>query len=198
MLDGADGIVVVAEADDGAALPAVLDAHPLDVVLMDLRMPRVDGIAATREVRRRRDAPAVVVLTTFDTREEVEGALHAGAVGYLLKDAPPARIAEAVRAAALGEPVLSPQVARRLMTSAADAGAARSTARAALGRLTARGREVALEIGRGASNADVGARLHLSVPTVKAYVSSVLAKLGVENRTQVALLVHEAAEEPPS
>ena len=103
-------------------MPAALDAHPVDVVLMDLRMPGTDGIAATRAVRARRDPPAVVVLTTFDTADEVEAALHAGASGYLLKDTEPQRIVEAVLAAAAGEPVLSPRVARRLMDSTARAG----------------------------------------------------------------------------
>ncbi len=192
MLDGAHGIEVVGEAADGAEVTAVLDAHPTDVVLMDLRMPRVDGIEATRRVRARPDAPAVVVLTTFDTDEEVVGALHAGASGYLLKDMPPERIVAAVRAAATGEPVLSPEIARRLMTSVADAGGQREQARAALDALTGRERDVAVELGRGATNADIAARLFLSVPTVKAHVSSVLLKLGLENRTQVALLVHAA------
>ena len=192
MLDGAEGIVVVAEAADGAEVPQLLAAHPVDVVLMDVRMPRVDGIAATREVRERRDGPAVVVLTTFDTRAEVEGALAAGAAGYLLKDAPPERIVAAVRAAAAGEPVLAPQVARRLMDEAVSASVERAGARAALDRLTPREREVAELIGRGASNAEIGSSLHLSVPTVKAYASAVLEKLGLESRTQVALVVQRA------
>jgi len=192
LLDGARGIEVVGEAGDGGAVAAVLDAHPADVVLMDLRMPGVDGIEATRRVRARADAPAVVVLTTFDSDEEVVGALHAGASGYLLKDMAPERIVGAVLAAAAGEPVLSPAVARRLMASAASAGGARDRALATLARLTARERDVAVEIGRGASNAEIAARLYLSVPTVKAHVSSVLLKLGAENRTQVALVVHDA------
>jgi len=192
LLDGARGIEVVGEAGDGGAVAAVLDAHPADVVLMDLRMPGVDGIEATRRVRARTDPPAVVVLTTFDSDEEVVGALHAGASGYLLKDMAPERIVAAVLAAAAGEPVLSPAVARRLMASAATAGGARDRALATLARLTARERDVAVEIGRGASNAEIAARLYLSVPTVKAHVSSVLLKLGAENRTQVALVVHDA------
>jgi DNA-binding NarL/FixJ family response regulator len=192
MLDGAHGIEVVGEAADGAEVTAVLDAHPTDVVLMDLRMPRVDGIEATRRVRARAGAPAVVVLTTFDSDEEVVGALHAGASGYLLKDMPPERIVAAVRAAAAGEPVLSPEIARRLMSSVADAGGERDRARAALDALTGRERDVAVELGRGAANAEIAAALFLSVPTVKAHVSNVLLKLGLENRTQVALLVHAA------
>ncbi|KQY46605.1 LuxR family transcriptional regulator [Cellulomonas sp. Root137] len=194
MLDGAQGISVVAQVADGSGVPAALDAHPVDVVLMDLRMPGVDGIAATRTLRRRFDPPAVVVLTTFDTADEVEAAMHAGASGYLLKDTEPQRIVEAVLAAAAGEPVLSPRVARRLMDSTARAGGSRAAARAALDLLTERERDVVAAIGRGASNADICRELYLSLATVKAHVSSILLKLGLENRTQVALLVRDAAQ----
>jgi DNA-binding NarL/FixJ family response regulator len=192
MLDGAHGIRVVAQVADGSGVPAVLDRHPVDVVLMDLRMPGTDGIAATRVVRRRPDPPVVVVLTTFDTADEVEAAMHAGAAGYLLKDAEPQRIVEAVLAAAAGEPVLSPRVARRLMDSTARAGGSRAAARASLDLLTDRERDVVAAIGRGASNADICRELYLTLATVKGHVSSILLKLGLENRTQVALLARDA------
>ncbi|ROS23817.1 response regulator transcription factor [Cellulomonas sp. PhB150] len=194
MLDGAEqgAIVVVGAAADGSQVPAALDAHRADVVLMDLRMPGTDGVAATRVVRSRTDPPAVVVLTTFDTAPEIEGALRAGAAGYLLKDAEPARIVAAVLAAAAGEPVLSPQVARHLMDAAARAGGERERARAALALLTPREQDVVRAVARGESNTGVARTLFLSVPTVKAHVSSALLKLGLENRTQLALLVHDA------
>jgi DNA-binding NarL/FixJ family response regulator len=122
----------------------------------------------------------------------VGAALHAGASGYLLKDTEPQRIVEAVLAAAAGEPVLSPRVARRLMESTARAGGERATARATLDVLTDREREVAAAIGRGASNAEIGRELYLTLATVKAHVSSILLKLGLENRTQVAILARDA------
>src|SRR6185312_8516569 len=115
MLDGAPGIAVVGEAEDGDQVPAATAAHAPDVVLMDLRMPRVDGITAIRRLRSRPRAPEVIVLTTFDTDENILHALRAGASGFLLKDTPPARIADAVRQVAAGEPILSPHITRRLM-----------------------------------------------------------------------------------
>ncbi len=193
MLDGAHGIAVVAQVADGSGVPAALDAHPVDVVLMDLRMPGTDGIAATRAVRARRDPPAVVVLTTFDTADEVEAALHAGASGYLLKDTEPQRIVEAVLAAA----ARASRCSRRgwlvgSWTPPPASGGSRAAARASLDRLTERERDVVVAIGRGASNADICRELYLSLATVKAHVSSILLKLGLENRTQVALLVRDA------
>lgn len=192
MLDGVDGITVTGEASDGGQVPAALDAHAPDVVLMDLRMPRVDGITATRRARARPRPPEVIVLTTFDTDENVLQALRAGASGFLLKDSPPAVISEAIRRVAAGDPILSPQITRRLMDRAATEAGTRERARAALAVLTAREYEVALAIAAGKPNAEIAAGLYLSVATVKAHISRILEKLGVSNRTQIALLVHDA------
>ncbi len=192
MLDGAGGITVAGEAADGAEVPAAADAHAPDVVLMDLRMPRVDGITATRRLRARPNPPEVIVLTTFDSDEDILRALRAGAGGFLLKDTPPGRIVDAVQRVAAGDPILSPSVTRRLMDRAATEAGAHQRARAALARLSPRENEVALEVARGRSNADIAAELFMSVATVKAHVSSVLTKLDLDNRTQIALLVHDA------
>ncbi|HEX2132730.1 MAG TPA: response regulator transcription factor [Actinophytocola sp.] len=192
MLDGADGVAVVGEAADGEAVPAALDTHPTDVVLMDLRMPKVNGIVATRRVRARAEPPEVIVLTTFDTDENVLRALRAGASGFLLKDSPPAQIADAVRRVAAGEPILSPQITRRLMDRAATESGAYDRARAALAGLSAREHEVAVAVGHGHTNAEIAASLHLSVATVKAHITRILTKLELGNRTQIALLAHDA------
>jgi DNA-binding NarL/FixJ family response regulator len=192
MLDGAPGISVVGEAADGEQVPAALDAHATDVVLMDIRMPKVNGIAATHRVRARTRPPEVIVLTTFDTDENVLRALRAGASGFLLKDSPPTEIAAAVRKVAAGDPILSPQITRRLMARAASDAGAYTTARAALAGLSAREHEVAMAIGEGSTNAEIAETLHISVATVKANVTRILTKLDLGNRTQIALLTHDA------
>jgi DNA-binding NarL/FixJ family response regulator len=192
MLDGIHGIRVVAEAADGAEVPGAADAYAPDVVLMDLRMPKVDGITATRALRARRTPPEVIVLTTFDADENILRALRAGAGGFLLKDTPPAQIVEAVRKVSAGEPILSPSVTRRLMDRAVAETGAYERARATLDALSPRERDVVLAIARGHSNAEVAAELFMSVATVKAHVSNVLAKLSLDNRTQIALLAHDA------
>lgn len=192
MLDGAAGISVVGEAGDGREAVSAADAHFPDVVLMDLRMPNVDGIAATRKLRSRKGAPEVIVLTTFDTDENIVRALRAGASGFLLKDTPPARIVEAVGRVAAGDPMLSPGVMRRLMERTVVQSGAFERARAALDRLTPREREVALAIGRGLSNADLAGELDMNLTTAKSHVSSILTKLGLDSRTQIALLAHDA------
>jgi DNA-binding NarL/FixJ family response regulator len=194
LLRGAEDVLVVAEAADGAEAIVLVDAHAPDVVLMDIRMPWVDGLVATERLRRRARAPQVIVLTTFDADDYVLRALRAGAGGFLLKDAPPRDILRAVRTVAAGEAMLSPAVTRRLIDRLADPAAAgrRADARRRLGRLTDREREVATAVGRGCSNAEIAAELGMGVATVKAHVSRLLAKLGLNNRVQIALLVHDA------
>lgn len=192
MLDGADGIAVVGEAGDGDQVPGALDAHAADIVLMDIRMPRVNGIVATRRVRSRANPPEVIVLTTFDTDENVLRALRAGASGFLLKDSPPTEIAAAIRRVAAGDPILSPRITRRLMDRAATEAGSYDRARAALAALSAREHEVAVAVGAGRTNAEIATELHLSVATVKAHITRVLTKLDLGNRTQIALLVHDA------
>lgn len=195
MLDGTDGLSVVAEAADGTEVQGMLDQHLMDVLIMDLRMPRLDGVTATSRVRARPDAPEVLVLTTFETDEEILGALRAGACGYLLKDTPPPRIVEAVRRAADGEPTLSPAILRHLVARAVDNASAADAARNRLATLSERERDVVAAIGRGLTNAQIAAELHVSAATVKSHVSHLLASLGLDNRTQIALLVHDAGQQ---
>nr|ASV46740.1 DNA-binding response regulator [uncultured bacterium] len=192
MLDGAAQISVVGEAGDGDAVPRALRQQAVDVVLMDIRMPNVDGITATRRLRQQPGSPHVVVLTTFDSDENIILALRAGATGFLLKDATPATIVEAVHRAAAGEPAITPTVLRRILDRVANDATTQAQARQRLQSLSGRETEVTLAVGRGLSNADISAELFLSVATVKAHITSILAKLGLENRTQLALLVHDA------
>ncbi|WP_405030485.1 response regulator [Nocardioides bizhenqiangii] len=194
MLGGQPDVRVVGEAGDGVAgIAMVRDLRP-DVVLMDIRMPRLDGVAATRELHSDPTPPRVIVLTTFDADDHVVAALGAGAEGFLLKDTPPAEIVSALRAVASGDPMLSPSVTRTLIDRV-RAGSVDDRASAALERLeglTARERDVALCVGRGLSNAEIAAELYLSVPTVKAHVSRLFDKLAVTNRVQIAICVHDA------
>lgn len=194
ILSSAADIDVIGEAEDGSGVGHAVALHQPDVVLMDVRMPEVDGITATRRLRAQARAPQVIVMTTFHLDEYVFGALRAGAAGFLLKDTAPADILAAVRVVAAGEAMLSPAVTRTLVDhyAAGSHGARRSSAAAGLSSLTAREREVATEVGAGRSNADVAALLHMSEATVKAHVSRLLAKLGAGNRVQVALIVRDA------
>jgi DNA-binding NarL/FixJ family response regulator len=192
MLDGAAGIRVVAEVDDGAAVPEAVDLDAPHVVLMDLRMPRVDGVTATRALRGRPSPPEVIVLTTFDDDDDVLAALQAGASGFVLKDTPPDEIVDGICRVADGDPILSPQITRRLMSATASAAETREQARETLARLTEREAEVVLAVARGRSNAEIAGELFMSVATVKAHVSRVLTKLDLTNRTQLALLAHDA------
>jgi DNA-binding NarL/FixJ family response regulator len=200
MMGGADDIEIVGEAADGAEVGDLVERTRPDVVLMDIRMPSVDGLTATERLRGRPDAPQVVLLTTFHADEHVLRALRAGAAGFVLKDTPPAEIVEAVRRVAAGDPVLSPTVTRQLMEHAAGAAAdtRRTRARARIAALNDRECEVAVAVGRGLSNAEIAGALFLSVATVKTHVSRILTKLDLNNRVQIALLAYDAGllEEP--
>jgi DNA-binding NarL/FixJ family response regulator len=194
MLGGAPDITVVGEAKDGTEVLPMVDRHRPDVVLMDIRMPALDGLSATEALRARGSAPEVIILTTFDADVHVLRALRAGAAGFLLKDTPPGEIVAAIRQVAQGLPVLSPAVTRRLINRVAetDYHQRRDSALIRLDQLSDREREVAVAVGHGKSNAEIAGELFLSVPTVKTHVSSVLTKLGMNNRVQIALLVHDA------
>ena len=193
ILAEADDIDVVGEASDGDAAVRVADSTHPDVVLMDIRMPGSDGIAATRRIRAGADSPRVLILTTFDLDEYVYAGLRAGASGFLLKDALAAELLAAVRAVASGEAVVAPTVTRRLIERfiGEDAADGRPTA-AMLDVLTVREREVLTLIARGLSNAELAQRLFLSEGTVKSHVSRVLAKLGLRDRIQAVILAYEA------
>ena len=196
MLAGTPQIEIVGEAQDGRGVLSAVDLHHPNVVLMDIRMPHLDGIAATRLLRTQPCPPAVLVLTTFDADELVMRALQAGAAGFLLKDSAPADIVRAIEAVHAGDGTLSPAIARRLIALVAgDHGAAarQDQARRQLASLTAREREVALAVGQGHSNSEIASQLHMSLATVKAHVSQLLTKLDAPNRVQIALLVHDAA-----
>jgi DNA-binding NarL/FixJ family response regulator len=192
ILGSAPDIEVVDEAHDGAAGVAAVTRNRPDVVLMDLRMPVMDGIAAIERIVRLGDPPVVVVLTTFDADQYVLRALRAGAAGFLVKSTPPKDLIGLVRVAAEGHTVLSPAAARRLIAASADSQPARERARKLVGSLTEREVEVLTCLGEGLSNAQIAGRLFLSEATVKGYVSRMLDKLGLENRTQAGLLAHDA------
>ncbi|MER7501029.1 response regulator transcription factor [Nonomuraea pusilla] len=193
ILEAAGGIAVVGEARDGReAVSAAARLRP-DVVLMDVRMPGADGLAAAAEILAAAGPPKVVMLTTFDLDEYVHDALRLGVVGFLLKDTPPRELAAAVRTVADGQAMLSPSVTRRLLLSYADRPPSRAeAARRQLAALTGREEDVVRAVARGLSNAEIGRELRLSEATVKAHVSRVLAKLGLANRVQAAILVHDA------
>lgn len=187
-------VEVVGEGADGDQAVALVAEHHPDLVLMDIRMPHLDGIAASREVLAQPNAPVVVMLTTFSTDDLVLEALRAGAHGFLLKDTPPAQMIEAIVNAAAGERSLSPSVVGAVIDAATSnpGDQRRVRAREQLTSLSERELEVAIEVGRGLSNAEIAEKLYQSVATVKAAITRVLAKLGCTNRTQVAILVHDA------
>ncbi|MEN3362527.1 MAG: hypothetical protein V7637_6509 [Mycobacteriales bacterium] len=194
VLESAGDIDVVGEASDGAAALAAVNQLRPDVVLMDIRMPRVDGLTAARTILARPDPPKVAILTTFHLDEYVFAALQAGASGFLLKDTPPRQIVAAVRAVIDGSEMLSPAVTRRLIAEYVDRhdDKRRDQARSRLDALSERERDVLVLVGTGLSNADAAHALHMSEATVKTYVSRMLTKLGLANRTQAAILAHDA------
>jgi DNA-binding NarL/FixJ family response regulator len=194
IIASASDLMVVGEAGDGLEAVDSVRAHRPQVVLMDIRMPRLDGIAATASLRAMPTPPEVLVLTTFQADAYVLDALRAGASGFLLKDTPPTEILAAIRQVAGGGTTLSPSVARTVIDHIAQSAGdeRRASAEAALARVSKREREVAVEIGRGLSNAEIADTLFLSEATVKAHVSRLLTRLDLNNRVQIAMLVHDA------
>ena len=194
ILGGSSTLAVVGQAADGAAGLAVVAEHRPDVVLIDIRMPVMDGIEATTALVAGEDPPKVIVLTTFDADDYVMRALAAGASGFLLKDTAPQDIVDAIHKVAAGEPMLSPSVTTTLIQQVTTQHVPDRSGPALerLARLTEREHEVALAVGRGLSNAEIAQELYLSVPTVKAHIGRLFTKLEVENRVQIALCVHDA------
>jgi DNA-binding NarL/FixJ family response regulator len=194
IIGGQPDISIVGEAPNGRAAIELLTTMSPDVVLMDIRMPVLNGLDATERILATPNPPRIIVLTTFDADEDVVRALGAGAAGFLLKDMPPAEIIAAIRRAAAGEVTLSPSVTEQLIRKVTDLPATGRVerARGALGALTERELDVAIAVGKGLSNAEIGRELHMSVATVKTYVSRLLAHLHATNRVQVAILVHDA------
>jgi DNA-binding NarL/FixJ family response regulator len=191
ILESDPDITVVAESADGAGVLDLVALHRPDVVLTDIQMPRVDGLEVTRLVTSLPDGPPVLVLTTFDLDEYVHSALRQGASGFLVKDTPPRDLVQAVRMVAAGEAMISPRITKRLLREFAGGGAKREAVER-LEALTAREREVAVAVGGGLSNAEISKSLVLSESTVKVHIGRVMSKLDVANRTQVAIVVHDA------
>lgn len=194
ILSAAPDMEVVGECADGDEVAALVREHRPDIVLMDIRMPRLNGLDATAQLLRAADAPKVVMLTTFDADDMVLRALSVGAAGFLLKDTPPQRMIDSIRQVAAGEYTLSPTVVGQVI-AVATRGAGndrREAARRELATLTEREREVAMAIGEGQTNADIAASQYMSLATVKSHVTRILEKLAATNRVQVAIKVHDA------
>ncbi|MPZ54323.1 MAG: response regulator [Acidimicrobiia bacterium] len=191
LIESAEDLEVVGEAGDGAAAIDIANVTPTDVILMDIRMPTMDGIEATRQIRAGKDAPEILILTTFDTDDNVFDALEAGAAGFLVKDTPPSQLLEAVRAAASGGSVISPPTARRLVPHLIAARGSKPSPPPSLEILTDREREVLALVARGGSNREISAELYISELTTKTHVSRILTKLNLESRVQAAVLAYE-------
>jgi DNA-binding NarL/FixJ family response regulator len=191
ILDTVEDITVVGEAANGEAAVSAAAAHHPDVVLMDIRMPGMDGLEATRLLTRTERPPKVVMLTTFDLDEYVYEALRAGASGFLLKDSPRADLIAAVRAAAAGNALLAPTVTRRLIEAFARRPPETTPSPSRLASLTAREREVLTLVARGATNAEIATALFVSEATVKTHIGNLLAKLALRDRVQAVILAYE-------
>lgn len=192
LLTGSDDIEVVGEAADGRqAIQAAAETTP-DVVLMDIRMPNMDGLEATAALLKQHPSIKVLILTTFDNDATVLEALRLGAVGFLLKDTEPEDLIAAIRQAALGNVPLSPAITRRLISTAVGAAKHREQAQDALARLTDRERAIAIEVARGSTNQEIATTLYISLGTVKTHLGAIMPKLGATNRVQVALRCYEA------
>jgi DNA-binding NarL/FixJ family response regulator len=189
ILDLEDDIEVVGEAEDGVAAVAMCTRHAPDVVLMDVEMPGMDGLEATRRIVRA-DGPSVLILTTFDRDDYLFAALQAGASGFLLKNSTPETLIEAVRVIARGDALLAPEITRRVISAFTTRGSPVSDP-AVLGDLTPREREVLVALAGGATNAEIALALHLGETTVKTHVSRIFTKLGARDRTQAVVMAYE-------
>lgn len=192
ILDGQPDMTVVAQAADGREAVQVCQRLRPDVCLLDIRMPHLDGVEATRQLAGPdvADPLAVVVITTFDTDEYVHGALKAGARGFLLKDAGPDLLAQAVRAAASGEALIAPSVTARLLENFAETGSGDAPVQP-ISPLTEREEEVLVTVARGRTNAEIADELHISLSTVKFHLASLMSKLQARNRVEIAMWAHE-------
>jgi DNA-binding NarL/FixJ family response regulator len=199
VLDAQPDMIVVGEAGDGAAALQAVPAAAPDVVLMDIRMPRMDGVEATRRLTAAGEQPKVLVLTTFDLDEYAWAALRAGAAGFLLKDAGPAELLAAIRAVHGGDAVVAPSTTRRMLERFAqhlpepgqDPGGVRADAERRLEPLTEREREVLVAVGRGLTNTEIAAELYLAEATVKTHIGRILHKLGLRDRVQMVITAYE-------
>jgi DNA-binding NarL/FixJ family response regulator len=194
MIDHAPDLTLVGEAEDGEQAVALAIRHRPDVVLMDIRMPRLDGIEATRRITTDPSLSGVrvVVLTTFDADDYVYAAIRAGASGFLLKDAPPEAVLEGIRVAARGDALIAPSITRRLIADLASRPDADRPPPPELDILTDREREVLALVGRGLSNTEIGAQLYVSPATAKAHVSHVMTKLYARDRAQLVVVAYES------
>ncbi|WP_406692469.1 response regulator transcription factor [Saccharopolyspora sp. ID03-671] len=192
ILESDPEIQVVAEAANGSGIVDLVAKHAPDVVLTDIQMPEVGGLEVTRRIAALPDPPAVGVLTTFDIDEYVHAALQNGAAGFLLKDTRPHDLVAAVHTLAGGEAMLSPRITRKLLAAFSTGGGAARSAKTKMEQLTAREREVAVAVAQGSSNAEIAADLYMSQSTVKVHIGRIMHKLDAVNRTQVAIIAHDA------